>query len=980
MKKAFGIPIEKAVYKQLEARKAVLKQDSRVVQRNMLQHNKGAWVRVVSGVDTKVGTITAAPEAAVTGDTAEKDIYSEELASNFVLQGGVLKPQTATDGKRSFELREGLELRGNFLDHNGAYSYDDTLGYRPMPGITDFTVQSQGSFGTLKKSDIQFKVWSLEHLNSMEQLYFRPGFNILIEYGSAAFLDSESEELEVNTLEYSLADEYLKRSKTLAQLDAEIDKLELKTCFNYSGFLGRIVNFSWSYNTDGGFDCSIQIQARGEIVESLKLLMEDNSDSGLNSFSTSTPSKMPEFTFLKGLKALKGTQRDAFAEKYLLDIDGEFDKDEFIVTSSNRFNVEGLETQADENSKYKVGRKYDNDFKFMTLGTLLTLINNFCVIENEKGEKETSFRTKRYENKHSCGYITFPGHVALNPLISMLPFKSEKGVYMSDLELYGAYTDQSVQMPNEISGDKLESTNIYHILINIDYIIELVESLYKGKDNTADINVFSFLKTVLGKLNSNQGSINNLDLDLDKRVNEWRVVDRDYYDPEKSSGDSYSELDLVGLGSLVTNFSLETKISGALTNMLAISAAVSGNDGDLDSMSRYNMGLKDRFKDSVYTGVADKPVEDDSASKEETQKHALEAGSKVANCYSIYNKSKKLDITAFENTKISHTSYTEKAYKLNQKSIRQSGKKASYKGIIPMNLSLTIDGISGLKVGEAFRINNSVLPSSYHNRVGFIITGLADKIGGDSKWSTEITTKMFNLPSTEKADPTFLKLQSKLAKQKEARRIIAARELKAYKAVNQRGQEALKAKYGLPGEGPFSKIEIPKGLHLFYGKEKHTTIGGVHTSVATPLQNAFSQLADFYGGQKGLDKLKISMYHGYYNKRQKRGGTSWSTHAFGIAIDLFKPKNELSGMPAPIAYFSKPEYKAVQDIFERNGFYSLGRAKNYDYMHFQAWDPGLSEKTGAPSNASRLAGRPYGATSAVTTGWELPEAGTWVES
>ena len=932
MAKAFGIPIESAVHRQLEARKEVLKQDSRVLQRNMLLQNKGAWIRVVSGVDTK---------------NPNEEEYTDTLASNFILQGGVLKSKQAADGKRNTQLREGIQLLGNFLDdekivHNGAYAYDQQLGYRPMPGIDSFTVQSQGSYGTLKKADIGFKVWSLEQLDAMEQLYFRPGFNILVEYGSSSYLDSSNDNLDVTTLDTSLAQDFLTRSKTLAELDRKIDELEEKTSYNYTGFIGRIINFSWAYNTDGGFDCSVQMQARGEIVESLKLLLKDDKESGLDEFVKSTTTKAPEFTILKGLKALKiNGKNKEFAKKYLLDENGKFDDKEFIVTRSNRFNVEGLEQEASEDSKYEPGTSYENQFVFTTLGTIFTLCNNFVIPENEKKEKETKFRTKRYERKHSSPYITFPGHIALNPTISMLPKKDGAGAYLSDLDLYGNYTD-SVKYPNEVIDSRLESDNIYHILVNIDQAISIVESFFKDSDNTDGINVFTFIKTLLGKLNSNQGGINQLDLDLDKKANEWRVVDRNYYDPEKSSGEKYSELDIVGLGSLVTNFSLETKISGELTNMLAISAAVSGNKEDLNSMSRYNKGVKDRYKDSVYIGVADKKVETESDEDSDTEK-VFDDGGKISNAYVIYNKRKKLDEAAFNNTKLNHSSFTSKAYKQYQQSLRMSGKKAAYKGIIPMGLSLTIDGISGLKVGEAFRINNNVLPSRYTNRVGFIITGLTDNINSNNRWETQINTKMFNLPSNEQPSNAdeWKKQQAKLQKVKAKRRKQAIKELSEYSAVNSAGQENVKAMYGKPGAGPFSTVVVPKGFNLTYDGKPVTKIRNVHSKVSGNLTSAFNEILSSYGEAK-VKQLKINLYSGTYNKRTKRGGTTWSMHSWGIAIDLYYAKNKLR-TKAPEAAFSKPEYKEMIDIFERNGFYSLGRAKNYDYMHFQAWDPNQKE-------------------------------------
>jgi hypothetical protein len=63
-----------------------------------------------------------------------------------------------------------------------------------------------------------------------------------------------------------------------------------------------------------------------------------------------------------------------------------------------------------------------------------------------------------------------------------------------------------------------------------------------------------------------------------------------------------------------------------------------------------------------------------------------------------------------------------------------------------------------------------------------------------------------------------------------------------------------------------------------------------------------------------------------------------SMHAFGAAIDLYPAKNTLK-MKADTALFAKPEYKDFIDIMESYGWYSLGKYKGYDYMHFQTEKP-----------------------------------------
>jgi hypothetical protein len=77
------------------------------------------------------------------------------------------------------------------------------------------------------------------------------------------------------------------------------------------------------------------------------------------------------------------------------------------------------------------------------------------------------------------------------------------------------------------------------------------------------------------------------------------------------------------------------------------------------------------------------------------------------------------------------------------------------------------------------------------------------------------------------------------------------------------------------------------------------------------------------------------MFGGCVNVRRMRGGSSWSIHSWGAAVDLDPDNNQLK-WSKPKATFSRTEYNDFWKIVESEGWTSLGRARNFDWMHFQA--------------------------------------------
>ena len=142
-------------------------------------------------------------------------------------------------------------------------------------------------------------------------------------------------------------------------------------------------------------------------------------------------------------------------------------------------------------------------------------------------------------------------------------------------------------------------------------------------------------------------------------------------------------------------------------------------------------------------------------------------------------------------------------------------------------------------------------------------------------------------------------------------------------------------KYGKPNESGtyLTTIKIPYPMRLAWDKETKVSKIRCHKLVSDNLTKIFTEILSVYGYEK-IVSLGIDLYGGCFNFRKMRGGNDYSRHSWGVAIDLDPERNQLKET-SKTARFFRPEYKPMIDIFYKYGFVSLGREKNYDWMHFE---------------------------------------------
>jgi hypothetical protein len=144
------------------------------------------------------------------------------------------------------------------------------------------------------------------------------------------------------------------------------------------------------------------------------------------------------------------------------------------------------------------------------------------------------------------------------------------------------------------------------------------------------------------------------------------------------------------------------------------------------------------------------------------------------------------------------------------------------------------------------------------------------------------------------------------------------------------------AKYGKPnetGRGYLIVITLPYPMRLAWDKDTKVSKMSCHHLVADNFLGVFKDLLAHYGYEK-IKELGIDLYGGCFNFRKMRGGTDWSRHSWGLAIDL-DPERNLLKETGLTARFARAEYKPMIDIFYKHGFVGLGPEKNYDWMHFE---------------------------------------------
>ena len=328
-----------------------------------------------------------------------------------------------------------------------------------------------------------------------------------------------------------------------------------------------------------------------------------------------------------------------------------------------------------------------------------------------------------------------------------------------------------------LDGSKNKYGQIMNSYFNMVYILTQLDSL---KDKDGKVSIFDLIKSLCDGWNKATGNFSKLSPTIDEDENsilritdEVSLPDRDgwlkkfkqktnlasfdvfgYYYPLSGSNES------TGAG-FIRDIKFNTTVPPNLATMITIGATSNGYvvGQDATALSRMNAGLEDRFKEKIVLPTEQDIQAASSASINQDYVTALtdfnifteELGyTKGSSKVPIWNKEA---ISAFNTTAAQFYEYDQAKQTLaasgekNASQVALGQVTASLKpwqkpaspngGFLPFDLSLTMDGLSGMKVYQKYTIDTDYLPSNYPSSLEFLIKGITNTIQ-NNQWITNI--------------------------------------------------------------------------------------------------------------------------------------------------------------------------------------------------------------------------------------------------
>ena len=453
----------------------------------------------------------------------------------------------------------------------------------------------------------------------------------------------------------------------------------------------------------------------------------------------------------------------------------------------------------------------------------------------------------------------------------------------------------------------------------------LKQTIRDNSDEDGNLSLYDFLKSLVKTANSLLGGVNKLNLRITTREITPGMYDEvlEIYDevPFKKI-DTNPIFNIYGFnpkrseGSFVTNFDLKTEITKEMSTQLSIGAQANGQSVGEDAtlFSKWNTGLVDR----VIPYKLDIDLAKRKSTLKRTDQFALRdsykgyllmlADSKIGALdksegfgITLVNKTEftgyffpYLYLTTTDDKKPTFTKFQSIQKDFFSKALAfdalKKGIDTPFIGFIPINLSITMDGLSGVRIFDKLTVNSEFLPSNYTDTLDFIITQLDHKFE-NNKWITSIGT--LSIPKLFDKRPEII-LEGIVGEETVEREDITSVQIPNYFYTNHRS---------ILGDGAGGTSKKTRKVTI------DEILKGLNNSpeVQTKFRKLLTYLKDKLGDGKGYGIEISSAYRNFENSFKPDVGYNNGIRTFGEVFDKAVRSPHFWGMALDISLYEATE-------------------------------------------------------------------------
>jgi murein DD-endopeptidase MepM/ murein hydrolase activator NlpD len=799
MANIIGEPFSPWVKTQIEKRQEALGKTN--IDPNTLKWvtTKAPWLRLASSVNID--------DTIVKKLNITSDLNGSALAKNFILFGGA--------ANESGNLQSGINFSNSALAGEYGWGGIGERGFVPMPGITSADVTYYNN-GALAKASVKIKAFSREQFALIDYLYMRPGYSVLLEFGHTVYLDNNGNLQQWDKFQSGPLESFLTGTTTEQAPSGEtrllVDQYVIQNRINvekerykgnYEGFIGQISKFSWSFNRDGSYDINIELIAYGSIIESLKMNVVDNTpEDNTTESQTESTEEVPTIVAQKEASKInkwlyqiyesQATQSTFNAKLFYLISLGSSETSNPQIESKYKENIYKAPAAVKTDTYYELfstGTTTTTTYNvYITLASLLHFIETECgLYDGDSPQVKFDFNYDYFGLTNTGNtevdrnyFFSPPNQFSADPRVCLIPIHKSLNEIIDTLDTgssfiplnpsrggFTGYYNVAPALDFTFSGDRLKrnempnfktgNANAFvgkmgYILLNIEYLAGVLNSLTKEEDGVATL--VKLLQQIMDDVNVCLGGINNFTVYSDRDTQTIRIYDQtplNYggsdYNSSRDTPDKFTTLNVFGVrpgveGSFVQDIQLNSEISPNFSTAISVGAQANSTNVSQNAYSfeKYNKGLTDRI-------ILEKASKNSNGEKYKEGDAPIDLGKFKTIFTEVYGKKQ------FTNEYIDYLKNANSQANIlfTQKYSKDGNIDAPF--FIPYNLNVTLDGISGIKLFEKFKMSKGVLPLTYdEGEIALIVKAISHTI--DTKqWITKLET--LSVPEASGSLKTF---------------------------------------------------------------------------------------------------------------------------------------------------------------------------------------------------------------------------------